>query len=424
MSYFSRFRRLRRWIPASVRRVLKTQRSAVILHGVEVVYSLLLLAWFFAPLFISARGGLVPPLLPLSFLDVAHGEIVGFLIVTCIAYPIPLFCLVKIASVFLERRAPSIGDPTRLVPIVLNALCSGLAIAVLMVQLVVFASGPAWFHTLPRIAYIVFFFSIAWNAFSLAHIMSVVNRSDPAFQELLEYRRKESARLRGPFKILRRRGIQRRIGLTVLPFVLAIVIVPALVMLRDFKRTSFASSVAHGKALAESTANMVRANASVPGALASYLSAEGRRNRESDSPFLTISYVEREARTGVLEVVASTDRSRIGKRPPTKGPMVVAAGYRTTADEDLFEFISPVYLDGARPGYVSVEMARDVIYEPYFRMMVKVLLTAAVSAYAAIFLLFLFGRSIVFPAAALAVDVLPHATGGPFKSPTTGVCNA
>ena len=405
MSSSSLFRHLLRWIKAASSPVRKALSPVVLLHAAEVSYSILLLAWFFTPFFSGARGGLVPPLLPLSFLDIAHGEILGFLAATCVAYPIPLVCVFKLAAVFLEKRAPSVADPTRIAPIVLNVLCSGLAIAVLMIQLISFAPGSSWFRTVPWIAYVVFFSSVAWNAFSLSHLVSAINRSNPAFREFLDYRRKQGARIRGPLKALRRPGIQRRMGLTVMPFVLAIIFVPALIMLGDFRRTTLASSIADGKALAERTASVVRTSASTPGALASYLSAEGRRNRISDSPFLTISYVGRQARTGILEVVASTDKSRIGSRPASKGPVVSGTGYRTTADEDLFEFVSPVSQAGAQAGYVSVEMARDVIYEPYFRMTVKVLLIAAVSAYAAIFLLSLFGRSIAFPILSLCMSV-------------------
>ena len=333
----------------AVRKPLTPPRRGVILHAGEVAYSLLLLAWFLAPLFAYSRGGLLPLLLPLSFLDVGRGQILGFLIVTCIAYPIPLLCAAKMAAMFLEGRAPSLADPTRIVPIVLNVLCSGLAIAVLMIQLVAFASGPGYFGSVPWIAYAVFFSSVAWNAFSLGRLIGAINRRDPAFHEYLAYRRKERARLRGPFAAMRRHGIQRRMSLTMMPFVLAIIIVPALVMLRDFSRTAIASSIADGKALAERTANVVRANSSAPGSLASYLAMEGRRNQDSTVPFMAISYIDRNERSGLMEVAASTDRSRIGKIPPLKSQAVTGTGYRITQDRDLFEFVSPVSLaTGAR----------------------------------------------------------------------------
>ena len=42
-------------------------------------------------------------------------------------------------------------------------------------------------------------------------------------------------------------------------------------------------------------------------------------------------------------------------------------------------------------GYVQVDYARDVIFEPYFRTQVKVFVIAALFMYLSIFLIYLFG---------------------------------
>ena len=387
------------------KRIFNSIRASHVLHGGEFAYSILLLAWFFIPLFAHARGGLAPPLLPLSFLDAERGELLEFLIVTCITYPIPLLCVFKIFAVFLERRTPSLADPTRIVPIVLNVIISGLAVATLMIQLVTFASAPSFFRGLTWVPYAVLVSSVAWNAFSLSFLIATMNRRNPAYQEYIAYRAREKERARGPIAFLRRHGIQKRIGMMLLPFVLAIAIIPALVILGDFSRTALASAIADGRALAERTANMVRADAAAPGPLADYLSVEERRNRDSDLPFLAISYVDRDPRTGQFEVAASTDRSRIGKKTAMKSSMLAAASHRLTGRKDAFEFISPVSLSGTLAGYVSVEVAREVVYEPYFRTQVKVLLIIAVAVYAAIFLSQMLGRSIVFPVLSLCLSV-------------------
>ena len=52
-----------------------------------------------------------------------------------------------------------------------------------------------------------------------------------------------------------------------------------------------------------------------------------------------------------------------------------------------------------------MEYDRDVIYEPYFRARVKVVLIAVVFIYASIFLTYLFGRNIVFPILFLRMNV-------------------
>ena len=380
-------------------------RPGILLHAGEVSYSLLLLAWFFVPLFAHQRGGLVPPLLPLSFLDSSRSEIVWFLIVTCVVYPIPLLGSFKIAASLLERRAPSLADPARVVPILLNILLSLLVLATLVIQLLVFASGPDFFRSLPWLAFAAFFSSIAWNAFSFGHLLAIQNRRDPSYQEYIQYRRKEEGRAHVLFPALRRDGIGRRMGMMILPFVLAIVVVPALVVMRDFCRTAFTAAVTDGKALAERAANVMNTNRAMGGSLASYLAVEGRRNKDSSFPFLSISFVERDARTGLFEVAASTDRSRIGKKVRLRTPLLSATSYRPTEQGDAFEFTSPVSSAGTLAGYVSVEVDRSVVFEGYFRTMVKVLLIAAVSVYAAIFLSYLFGRSIVFPILSLWMSV-------------------
>ncbi|MGO9309643.1 MAG: adenylate/guanylate cyclase domain-containing protein [Spirochaetia bacterium] len=380
----------------SVFHFFKSIRTSHVLHLGELAYSILLLAWFFVPLFEHARGGLAPPLLPLSFLTADRGGLFKFLLVTCITYPIPLLCVFKILAVFFERRTPSLADPTRLVPIVFNVITSGLAVATLTIQLVTFASGPAYFRTLSWLPYAVFISSIAWNAFSLSFLIVTVNRRNPAFQEHIAYRAREGGRAR---------GIQKRIGTMMLPFVLAITVIPALIMLKDFCRTALASALGDGSALADRAALIVRAAAGAPGPLADYMAAEAKRNKESDLPFVAISYVERDLRTGQFEVAASTDRSRIGNKALLKSSLLAAASYRLVQEKDAYEFISPVSLPGFSTGYVSVEVARDVVNEPYFRTEVKILLVVALAVYAAIFLAQLLGRSIVSPILSLCVSV-------------------
>src|SRR5512136_2358427 len=63
-----------------------------------------------------------------------------------------------------------------------------------------------------------------------------------------------------------------------------------------------------------------------------------------------------------------------------------ATGYRLLDDGSRYEFRSPVTLGGKSLGWVGVEYARDVIYEPVFRTQVKVTLIAALFVYAAVFL--------------------------------------
>ncbi len=78
---------------------------------------------------------------------------------------------------------------------------------------------------------------------------------------------------------------------------------------------------------------------------------------------------------------------------------------RYDTGRQVFEFLSPVSLGGKFLGFVTVDYARDVIYEPYFRTQVKVFTIAVAFIYAASFLIYLFGRNIVFPILFLRMSV-------------------
>jgi adenylate cyclase len=67
--------------------------------------------------------------------------------------------------------------------------------------------------------------------------------------------------------------------------------------------------------------------------------------------------------------------------------------------------VSPVTLSNVFIGYVMVDYARDVIFEPYFRTQVMVFVIAGIFMYVSIFLIYLFGRNIVFPILFLRMSV-------------------
>ena len=84
----------------------ETRRPSLHLHLVEAGYALLVLAWFIVPLFTKTSATLVPPLLPVSFLDAAPGAIIPFLLVACVVTLIPLLAVFKVIAPFLESRIP------------------------------------------------------------------------------------------------------------------------------------------------------------------------------------------------------------------------------------------------------------------------------------------------------------------------------
>jgi class 3 adenylate cyclase len=220
------------------------KRSNLYLHLGEAAYALLVLAWFVVPLFSKAPGALVPPLLPVSLLESAPGAILPFLLVACIVTPIPVLAIFKIAAPFLAPRIPSIADPKRVVAVVLNVLLSGLVLATLVVHLFKEASGPGYFRLQSALFWVVAAVSFAVNTVSVVSLIAALSRRDDAYQEYLAFRREEQRGYASPLAALRRPGIQKRLAATFLPVILAIIVVPAVVVLRDLRLTTFSASIA------------------------------------------------------------------------------------------------------------------------------------------------------------------------------------
>jgi len=384
---------------------LRRIRVSLLLHAAEVLYALLVLAWFLVPLFGSEGGALVPPLLPLAFLGPVGSGSASFLLATCVVYPIPVLCLLKIAAAFLEHRAPSLADPTRIVPILLNILGSTLVLASLAIHLVNFADSTLYFRQASWLSWAVCAISALLNAFSLTFLIVTLNRRDAAYQEYVEFARGAEGRGKGLLAALRRPGIQKRLLLVLLPFIFAIIAIPAAVLTRDFNRTILASAIADGRALAVRSANAVRMIAADPVAIRDYLSVEGRKNADARLPFRSLTFYRREGKSETYVAEASTSGQQVGRQVRRTGISLADTSSRLAVDTGMYEFVSPVTMSGILAGYVSAAYARQVIDEPSFRISVKILLIAAISLYIAVFLTYLLGRTIVVPILYLRMSV-------------------
>jgi adenylate cyclase len=382
-----------------------TRRPHLRLHLIESGYALLVLAWFIVPLFASASGALVPPLLPVSFMDSGRVAIIPFLLVTCVVFSIPLLAVFKICAPFLASRIPSIADPKRIVAIVLDILLSGFVLATLVIHLLENASGPGYFRLQPVLSWVVFVTSAGVNVLCVAFLIAALEQRDDVYQEYLEFRREGRERDGSLLGAIRRPGIQKRLILTFLPFILAIMVIPAVVILRDFRRTTLSTAIAGGETLAEQAGLAVGGSFRDADAIDEYFSLQARSNAGNPAPFRAMMFARRDERTGEYEYSAGTDRARIGARANRAGIPLDRTSWRVTTGGAVYEFTAPVTRMYNTVGYVTVEYARDTIAGPGFRITVKVLLIAAISVYAAVVLLYLFGRNLVHPILYLRMSV-------------------
>jgi class 3 adenylate cyclase len=386
-------------------------RSKLTFHIAEAVYALIVLAWYIVPLISPSLGGFNPITLASALFGSPPTEAGAWLLVTILAYAVPVICVWKLASFFLEKIVPFLADPDLFLPILFNLLSSGIVVALAVLHLVNQAHSAKYFAALPPLTYAVAAISIGYNGFFIIMLIASNSRRDESYREYLEFRKtSEEGSNRSVLAAVQRQGIQRKLILTFVPLILVIIFVLAFFLLRDFSRTILAAVYANGEGLADRTASVVKAN---PGdkdriSLDDYFSAESKKNastagQASAFRYNTLSYY-RPVKTGGFVVWASTNKQLINTTQP-KDLVLKEIISRYNPSAESYEFLAPVTLSGMTIGYVQVDYARDVIYEPYFRTQVKVFVIAALFMYASIFLTYLFGRNIVFPILFLRMSV-------------------
>ncbi len=391
--------------PARLTGPFGLDRSGIVLHALEAAYALVVLAWYALPLLGKADGLIAAPLLSFQLYGGPPARLAPLLLTSAVAWLIPPISLFKIAGIFLDRSLPTFAAPTRIVPVLLNILSSMFVLAVMLLHLITFARSSHYFRALSPFTYAVFFLSIAWNACFVYLLIAGLNRRDASYQEYLEFRKTAEDGRRGIVPLLARRGIQRRLILTFIPLILAIIVVMSYVLLRDFSGTILSSVIQNGKALTERTASVIKSNPADRIGVDDYLGIEEKKNASSAFPFQVVSYYRRDPKSDGFTVGASTDRSLVGRRLDGRVEPFAQAVSRYNPARGVFEFLAPVTLAGKFIGYVQADFDRDVIYEPYFRTQVKVFAIAAVFVYASVFLIYLLGRAIVFPILFLRMSV-------------------
>jgi class 3 adenylate cyclase len=391
-------------------------RSKLALHITEAAYSVIIIFWYVLPFISKELGSFDPRSLAGMLYGTPPTHVVAWVLVTVLAYLVPVICLWKIAAFFLTGSLPSVADPENPLPIVFNVVSSAVVVALVILHLVRLASSAGYFAAFPPVTYVVAGVSVGYNAYFLVSLIIWLSRRQAAYAEYVEFRRMDGERQKSAVAARVRQGIQGRLLLTFIPLIIVIILILSFILLRDFSRTIIAAVEANGEGLAERTASVVKANPSDKDriSLDDYFIAEAKKNQsakaQSSFRFNTLSFFRRDAKAGGFVVWTSTDRPLIGKRAPQMDAALAETISRYNPATKAYEFLAPVTLSNIFIGYVMVDYARDVIYEPYFRTQVKVFVIAALFMYVSIFLIYLFGRAIVLPILFLRMSVNGIAT--------------
>jgi adenylate cyclase len=371
-------------------------KSVLRIHILELCYSVALLAWFFLPLAVHSAGGLVPPLLPFVLVSL-KGASPGLIVpLAALVWSIPLFAAWKIAAVLLAKRFPALADPSRFWPIAINIASSCFVLACYVLHALAFASSLRYFSAIPVSVWIMAVASLAYNAYFAIALIKASNAGDESFVEYQEF----STDLAAPRKTLqsgiRRGSIQRRLVLMFVGIIFLVIVTLCGVLLRDFGNTMLNAVIANGETLAERTANVAKSAVGDTIALDDYFRFESKNNVLAAFPFVALSYYTA-SKGRPLTAAASTDQGIVGMEGRLPDVKVDKTTWRFDREQDRIEFLSPVVLSGRLLGYVMVDYDMRVIYEPYFRTLVKVLIIALAFIYLSTFITYFFGRSIVLP---------------------------
>ncbi len=379
---------------------MKATRGAIAAAAAELAYSLGTLAWMAAG---RVRGTGVDPLRLPAALFAANAPI-PFALATAAAWLLAAVCVFKIASPLLAKRIPVLAAPDRVGSLVLDAIASAAALVLAGLHVTARAGGAAYFQHLPPLDYAEAAASLALNAWSLARLVACGTRRDPTYREYLEFRR-QSDGTGGAARGILRGGIQRKLILSFMGLILAVIVVLTAVLMGGFRSTILQTIIDKGSSLTDRAASVIKAGLGDDIAIADYFAIESRKNSDTAFPFKSLSFYLRRPGTDSYAAAHSTEPALRGAVLPVPGAAAAHGSHSYNEAKRTFEFVAPVTLSNMLVGYVLADYDRDLIYEPYFRTQVRVALVASVFVYLSVFAIYVFGTRIVFPILFLRMSV-------------------
>ncbi|GAB1484687.1 adenylate/guanylate cyclase domain-containing protein [Treponema sp.] len=387
----------------------KSSVSKMLLRISFLVYSLFILIWLGLSFFIQSEqyiDALRLPFVPLPLAPIQNRLPVKIesILLGILVYAIPLISLYKIASLFLEKRLLALAGVDRFFAAFLLFLQTSLVVFIHLLHLVRNAKDIAYFYLFSSFTYVVFFVSIAFNIFSIVLMVKRMNRKNVFYQEYAKTR-SDSERKNILKDLIVRQGIQRRLLFSFVPLILAVILILSFILLRSFSATIQESIIQNGKLLAERTANLIKANPADTIAVEDYLLIEARKNATAPIPFKSISYYLRAKKAGDFTIAASTNPSLSGTTMPLSIEAFTESEYEYNQASKIYNFRAPIRLGKSFLGFVQAEYERDIIFEPYFRSQVQVIMIASLFVYFSVVIIYLIGRNIVFPILFLGLGV-------------------
>lgn len=388
----------------------------------DILFALLSLVWLFLPLFNYDNSIFAPFFLPLHVFKInlnfsPLNSFFGILI-----YLLGLIALFKIIVLFLRRKMELFWYPTKILPILLNIFGSAIIVLFFVIYILKNANNLNFFIIQKIQLYIVSSVAVIFNIFNVSSLISQIHKKKDIFNEYIHFIRAKENKLKNEEtleeEVVKNRkifiSIQKKLlfSFTTLAFVLIISL--SYLLLKDYKSTILDSIEYSGKKLAEQSADYFRpllasSKAEQRISLNAYTHKEKNKNLNSKLKFNSLNFFMKQKKVNKFVIEYSTDEKLIGKALPSTKKNQYKKIKLSEKDYQkkygFYDFVAPIKFSSKLIGFSIVRYNEDVIYAPFFRTQIRVIIFALLFLYITIIIIYLIGQKIVLPILFLRMNV-------------------
>ncbi len=380
-------------------------------HIIEIVFSITLTTWLLMTIFIENTFIIKPIELISSFVLIFGPEYSFLLPLSFLIFLIPLITLIKIAALFLSNKLSFLFSSDSYIAIILNLINSALAIFIIAIFVILDASNTAYFETINFFTYIIVGLALTVNVFQLMLIIQKLKTLSASYRKFIAYL-ETSGKDKKTEKQVAGRGILQKLLFSVITTILIIIVLLSYMVLSENKKAIISSVINNGVILVQQTRNFAEESAAFLNvSMPTYLLRIKENNEEATLKFKSLSVFWRvkienppEGEPDVAYLVKFTTlEEELEKELPIEHFEIEET--TTFTSDNLFNVITPIIVSELKFGYCVVTYEEDIIYESYFRNVIKIILFSGFSLYLAIVLVYILGDNIVRPIRYLQMNV-------------------
>ncbi|MBN1616238.1 MAG: adenylate/guanylate cyclase domain-containing protein [Spirochaetales bacterium] len=430
-------------------------KRAVIARIFDTIAAGAFIAWFFMPIAPgpvdrSTAGLLLKPFtLPLVMQELGTAMFSPH--IYWIVYFVPLVGLYRIVSLFFLKKLGRLAAPGGILLSLARIIATIIAMAATIFPAILFADNPMWFLAIPRDAFISIGVIFAIHVVSLKALATLINNQNAVYREYRQFKSEQNLNLpalkqasgekkrkaANALEVLFR--IRTKLFFAFIGIISIILLVLSTLLLKSYRVTilNAVGDAARGQVL-QASANY-RINLGDNIAMFEYLNRQRELNAHAEFAYETLTLytllnqeIYLDALTKELPDFRAEYASRNpGEQFPTVEPLSgarakeLALAYQAQQNvlverneaERTMSYISPIIkIDTVRKGdervrrerllgYSVMVFSEDVIFKPFFKTRVLVIVITALFLYVAVILTYLVGNYIVNPLLFLRMNV-------------------